>query len=232
MQTSKFKKILAAATLLCASGVQAASFQFVAWDAFDTSTATLPKAADYVEPGASADLDIVGLTPQASSDFSVALKNTGTAINPNQYISLSVTVPYFTAYDFEILEFYGSATGAMNESIPSLILRSSLDGFSTDIDTILLEPIATLYTANLTALPDVGSLTGGSIEFRLYDVEVGASGATLSGIDDISVGEDMDPHFLALSGDIIAIDPGFAPAPALPALLIIGSLAAWRFRRR
>jgi hypothetical protein len=151
----KLLTILTPLTLMGLAGVAPAQAAIVAgWNEFNAYTASYPKAADTVGANiTSTSLDTAGikrLNSFLTSDFTLGDAsggtehwNTGSTVNPSQYVEFAVSPSAGFQVDFTNLQL----NARHDEFQLDLVLRSSVDGFTSNLGTQV-----NLTTSSLSSL--------------------------------------------------------------------------------
>ncbi|AVQ71153.1 PEP-CTERM sorting domain-containing protein [Microcystis sp. MC19] len=222
----KLLTILTPLTLMgLVAGVTPAQAAIVAgWNQFDASTATYPKAADNVGANiTSTGLDTAGLIQVTTSNFALALWNTGSTVNTNQYVEFAVQPGAGFQVDFTNLQLNAKQDDARLD----LVLRSSVDGFTSDLGTqVSLTTSYNTYSFDLSSLaPQTGP-----VQFRLYGLNASGAGVWFIGENSANV---TGGGFVALNGDITPTPTVSTPEPSgIVSLIAVGALGAASLRRR
>ncbi len=228
----KLLTILTPLTLMgLVAGVTPAQAAIVAgWNQFDAATATYPRAADRVGLNiASTGLNTAGITrlsgpPFALGDFPNGW-NTGSTVNTSQYVEFAVQPGAGFQVDFTNLQL----NARHDETRLDLVLRSSVDGFTSDLGTqVSLTTSFNTYSFDLSSLaPQTGP-----VQFRLYGLNALGPFVDFNGEDSASV---AGGGFVALNGDITATGGGPVSTPepsGIVSLIAVGALGAASLRRR
>lgn len=225
----KLLTILTPLTLMGLAGVTPAQAAIVAgWNHFNASTATYPRAADTVGANiTSTGLNTAGITrlsgpPFALGDFPNGW-NTGSTVNTSQYVEFAVQPGAGFQVDFTNLQL----NARHDETRLDLVLRSSVDGFTSDLGTqVSLTTSFNTYSFDLSSLaPQTGP-----VQFRLYGLNALGPFVDFNGEDSASV---AGGGFVALNGDITPAPTVSTPEPSgIVSLIAVGALGAASLRRR
>lgn len=225
----KLLTILTPLTLMGLAGVTPAQAAIVAgWNHFNASTATYPRAADTVGANiTSTGLNTAGITrlsgpPFALGDFPNGW-NTGSTVNTSQYVEFAVQPGAGFQVDFTNLQL----NARHDETRLDLVLRSSVDGFTSDLGTqVSLTTSFNTYSFDLSSLaPQTGP-----VQFRLYGLNALGPFVDFNGEDSASV---AGGGFVALNGDITPASTVSTPEPSgIVSLIAVGALGAASLRRR
>ncbi|MFN6305326.1 MAG: PEP-CTERM sorting domain-containing protein [Microcystis sp.] len=227
----KLLTILTPLTLMGLAGVTPAQAAIVAgWNSFDAFSATYPKAADNVGANiTSTGLDTAGINRLASPDFRLGGDNggwnTSGTVNTSQYVEFAVQPGAGFQVDFTNLQL----NAKHDETQLDLVLRSSVDGFTSDLGTqVSLTTSFNTYSFDLSSLaPQTGP-----VQFRLYGLNANSSGVWFYGTNSANV---AGGGFVALNGDITATGGGAVSTPepsGIVSLIAVGALGAASLRRR
>jgi hypothetical protein len=230
----KLLTILTPLTLMGLAGVAPAQAAIVAgWNQFNAYTASYPKAADTVGANiTSTGLDTAGIYRQDDSAFSLGASisgpdpwNTGSTVNTGQYVEFAVQPSAGFQVDFTNLQL----NAQQDETQLDLVLRSSVDGFTSDLGTqVSLTNSFNTYSFDLSSLaPQTGP-----VQFRLYGLNADTSTLYFYGENSASV---AGGGFVALNGDITATGGGAVSTPepsGIVGLIAVGALGAASLRRR
>jgi len=135
-------------------------------------------AASLADPGLAATPAMsrgAGVAPSTATDaFSASAWTTGTTLDPGDYFSFTVTPAAGNALNLRavLLDERRSATG-----IRSWSLRSSLDGFASDI-AVFTVPDDTLTRSETAQLPAQFHDVTTAVEFRIFGYQSEAAGGT------------------------------------------------------
>lgn len=225
----KLLTILTPLTLMGLAGVTPAQAAIVAgWNHFNASTATYPRAADTVGANiTSTGLNTAGITrlsgpPFALGDFPNGW-NTGSTVNTSQYVEFAVQPGAGFQVDFTNLQL----NARHDETRLDLVLRSSVDGFTSDLGTqVSLTTSFNTYSFDLSSLaPQTGP-----VQFRLYGLNANISQTLLIAQNSTNV---AGGGFVALNGDITPASTVSTPEPSgIVSLIAVGALGAASLRRR
>ncbi len=136
----KLLTILTPLTLMGLAGVTPAQAAIVAgWNQFDAFGASYPKAADNVGANiTSTGLDTAGINRVMSTSFVLGAFgsgtigwNTGSTVDTSQYVEFAVQPGAGFQVDFTNLQLNAARFGLQLD----LVLRSSVDGFTSDLGT-------------------------------------------------------------------------------------------------
>jgi hypothetical protein len=228
----KLLTILTPLTLMGLAGVTPAQAAIVAgWNQFDAFTASYPKAADTVGPNiTSTGLNTPGIFRPNQSVFVLGSPvsngwNTGSTVNTSQYVEFAVQPGAGFQVDFTNLQL----NAAQTETQLDLVLRSSVDGFTSNLGTqVSLTTSYNTYSFDLSSLaPQTGP-----VQFRLYGLN--ANGLSVYLIADNSTNV-TGGGFVALNGDITPTGGGAVSTPepsGIVSLIAVGALGAASLRRR
>ncbi|NCQ67982.1 MAG: PEP-CTERM sorting domain-containing protein [Microcystis aeruginosa L111-01] len=233
----KLLTILTPLTLMGLAGVAPAQAAIVAgWNEFNAYTASYPKAADTVGANiTSTSLDTAGikrLNSFLTSDFTLgdatggtAHWNTGSTVNPSQYVEFAVSPSAGFQVDFTNLQL----NARHDEFQLDLVLRSSVDGFTSNLGTqVSLTGISNTYSFDLSSLAPQTS----PVQFRLYGLNANSSQVFFYGGNSANV---AGGGFVALNGDITPTGGGGVSTPepsGIVSLIAVGALGAASLRRR
>ena len=174
-------------------------------------------AADLVDPELAMTPVIsrgAGLIPSvAAGAFSASGWTTGAAIDPGDFYSFTVTPAAGNAMNLSSLQLdeRRSGTGIRRWSV-----RSSLDGFATDI-AVFTVPDDTLTRTQLVSLsPAFHDLTT-SVELRIFGCQAEAAGGTwrvdnVTLIGDVSPPDTAPPQLVAFTVSPLVVDTTAGPA--------------------
>ncbi|MCA2643979.1 MULTISPECIES: PEP-CTERM sorting domain-containing protein [unclassified Microcystis] len=230
----KFLTILTPLTLIGLAGVAPAQAAIVAgWNEFNA--ATYPKAADTVGANiTSTSLDTAGikrLNSFLTSDFTLGDAsggtehwNTGSTVNPSQYVEFAVSPSAGFQVDFTNLQLNAQHDGLQLD----LVLRSSVDGFTSNLGTqVNLTTSSNTYSFDLSSLaPQTGP-----VQFRVYGL-ANSSTVLFFGLNSANV---AGGGFVALNGDITPTGGGGVSTPeprGIVSLIAVGALGVASLRRR
>ena len=228
----KLLTILTPLTLMGLAGVTPAQAAIVAgWNQFDAFTASYPKAADTVGPNiTSTGLNTAGIFRPNQSVFVLGSPvsngwNTGSTVNTSQYVEFAVQPGAGFQVDFTNLQLNAS----MDEGNLNLVLRSSVDGFTSNLGTqVSLTGLFNTYSFDLSSLaPQTGP-----VQFRLYGLNANTSTVSFYGQNSANV---AGGGFVALNGDITPTGGGPVSTPepsSIVGLIAVGALGAASLRRR
>lgn len=228
----KLLTILTPLTLMGLAGVTPAQAAIVAgWNQFDALTASYPKAADTVGPNiTSTGLNTAGIFRPNQSVFVLGSPvsngwNTGSTVNTSQYVEFAVQPGAGFQVDFTNLQLNAS----MDEGNLNLVLRSSVDGFTSNLGTqVSLTGLFNTYSFDLSSLaPQTGP-----VQFRLYGLNANTSTVSFYGQNSANV---AGGGFVALNGDITPTGGGPVSTPepsSIVGLIAVGALGAASLRRR
>lgn len=214
------------------AGVTPAQAAIVAgWNQFDALTASYPKAADTVGPNiTSTGLNTAGIFRPNQSVFVLGSPvsngwNTGSTVNTSQYVEFAVQPGAGFQVDFTNLQLNAS----MDEGNLNLVLRSSVDGFTSNLGTqVSLTGLFNTYSFDLSSLaPQTGP-----VQFRLYGLNANTSTVSFYGQNSANV---AGGGFVALNGDITPTGGGPVSTPepsSIVGLIAVGALGAASLRRR
>ncbi|MCA2686047.1 MAG: PEP-CTERM sorting domain-containing protein [Microcystis sp. M038S2] len=231
----KLLTILTPLTLMGLAGVAPAQAAIVAgWNEFNAYTASYPKAADTVGANiTSTSLDTAGIKRLDSSSFfslgdatgGTAHWNTGSTVNPSQYVEFAVSPSAGFQVDFTNLQL----NARHDEFQLDLVLRSSVDGFTSNLGTqVSLTGISNTYSFDLSSLAPQTS----PVQFRLYGLNANSSQVFFYGGNSANV---AGGGFVALNGDITPTGGGGVSTPepsGIVSLIAVGALGAASLRRR
>ncbi|MCA2619126.1 MAG: PEP-CTERM sorting domain-containing protein [Microcystis sp. M040S2] len=226
----KFLTILTPLTLIGLAGVAPAQAAIVAgWKSFNAATASYPKAADTVGANiTSTGLNTAGIRRASSSSFvlgeGTAQWNTGSTVNPNQYVEFAVSPSAGFQVDFTNLQLNSLIFGIGLD----LVLRSSVDGFTSNLGTqVSLTNALNTYSFDLSSLaPQTGP-----VQFRVYGL-ANSSTVLFFGLNSANV---AGGGFVALNGDITPTGGGAVSTPeprGIVSLIAVGALGVASLRRR
>ena len=231
----KLLTILTPLTLMGLAGVAPAQAAIVAgWNEFNAYTASYPKAADTVGANiTSTSLDTAGikrLNSFLTSDFTLGDAsggtehwNTGSTVNPSQYVEFAVSPSAGFQVDFTNLQL----NARHDEFQLDLVLRSSVDGFTSNLGTqVSLTGVFNTYSFDLSSLaPQTGP-----VQFRLYGLNADSSTIWFYAENSANV---AGGGFVALNGDITPAPTVSTPEPSgIVSLIAVGALGAASLRRR
>jgi hypothetical protein len=229
----KLLTMLTPLTLMGLAGVTPAQAAIVAgWNSFNASTATYPRAADNVGANiTSTGLNTAGIGRINNSSFFVlggggAISwNTTSTVNTNQYVEFAVQPGAGFQVDFTNLQL----NAKQDESALNLVLRSSVDGFTSNLGTqVNLTGSFNTYSFDLSSLaPQTGP-----VQFRLYGLNANSSQVFFLGQNSANV---AGGGFVALNGDITPTGGGPVSTPepsGIVSLIAVGALGAASLRRR
>ncbi|NCS09787.1 MAG: PEP-CTERM sorting domain-containing protein [Microcystis aeruginosa G13-09] len=231
----KLLTILTPLTLMGLAGVAPAQAAIVAgWNEFNAYTASYPKAADTVGANiTSTSLDTAGIKRLDSSSFfslgdatgGTAHWNTGSTVNPSQYVEFAVSPSAGFQVDFTNLQL----NARHDELQLDLVLRSSVDGFTSNLGTqVNLTTSSNTYSFDLSSLAPQTS----PVQFRLYGLNANSSQVFFYGGNSANV---AGGGFVALNGDITPTGGGGVSTPepsGIVSLIAVGALGAASLRRR
>ncbi|NCS14116.1 MAG: PEP-CTERM sorting domain-containing protein [Microcystis aeruginosa G13-12] len=231
----KLLTILTPLTLMGLAGVAPAQAAIVAgWNEFNAYTASYPKAADTVGANiTSTSLDTAGIKRLDSSSFfslgdatgGTAHWNTGSTVNPSQYVEFAVSPSAGFQVDFTNLQL----NARHDELQLDLVLRSSVDGFTSNLGTqVNLTTSSNTYSFDLSSLAPQTS----PVQFRLYGLNANSSKVFFYGGNSANV---AGGGFVALNGDITPTGGGGVSTPepsGIVSLIAVGALGAASLRRR
>ncbi|NCS46952.1 MAG: PEP-CTERM sorting domain-containing protein [Microcystis aeruginosa BK11-02] len=227
----KFLTILTPLTLMGLAGVTPAQAAIVAgWNEFNAAAATYPKAADTVGANiTSTSLDTAGIRRINFSFFALgggtAHWNTGSTVNPSQYVEFAVSPSAGFQVDFTNLQL----NAQHDEFRLDLVLRSSVDGFTSNLGTqVSLTGISNTYSFDLSSLAPQTS----PVQFRLYGLNANSSQVFFYGGNSANV---AGGGFVALNGDITPTGGGAVSTPeprGIVSLIAVGALGVASLRRR
>ena len=227
----KLLTILTPLTLMgLVAGVTPAQAAIVAgWSQFNASTATYPKAANTVGANiTSTGLNTAGINRENDPIFLLGGSttngwNTGSTVNTSQYVEFAVQPSAGFQVDFTNLQL----NAAHDETRLDLVLRSSVDGFTSNLGTqVSLTNSYNTYSFDLSSLaPQTGP-----VQFRLYGLNADSSIVYFFGENSANV---AGGGFVALNGDITATPTVSTPEPSgIVSLIAVGALGAASLRRR
>ena len=228
----KLLTILTPLTLMGLAGVTPAQAAIVAgWNSFNASTATYPKAANTVGANiTSTGLNTPGIFRPNQSVFVLGSPvsngwNTGSTVNTSQYVEFAVQPGAGFQVDFTNLQL----NAAQTETQLDLVLRSSVDGFTSNLGTqVSLTTSYNTYSFDLSSLaPQTGP-----VQFRLYGLNANSSGVWFIAVNSATV---AGGGFVALNGDITPTGGGAVSTPepsGIVSLIAVGALGAASLRRR
>jgi hypothetical protein len=232
----KLLTILTPLTLMgLVAGVTPAQAAIVAgWNQFNALTASYPKAADTVGTNITstglntAGIDRFNLPSFALGDsgiINVNGWNTSSTVNTSQYVEFAVQPGAGFQVDFTNLQLNAS----MDEGNLNLVLRSSVDGFTSNLGTqVSLTGLFNTYSFDLSSLaPQTGP-----VQFRLYGLNANTSTVSFYGQNSANV---AGGGFVALNGDITPTGGGPVSTPepsSIVGLIAVGALGAASLRRR
>jgi len=231
----KLLTILTPLTLMGLAGVAPAQAAIVAgWNEFNAYTASYPKAADTVGANiTSTSLDTAGIKRLDSSSFfslgdatgGTAHWNTGSTVNPSQYVEFAVSPSAGFQVDFTNLQL----NAQHDEFRLDLVLRSSVDGFTSNLGTqVSLTGISNTYSFDLSSLAPQTS----PVQFRLYGLNAFGPNVFFVAGNSANV---AGGGFVALNGDITPTGGGPVSTPepsGIVSLIAVGALGAASLRRR
>ena len=219
------------------AGVTPAQAAIVAgWNEFNAAAATYPKAADTVGANiTSTSLDTAGikrLNSFLTSDFTLGDAsggtehwNTGSTVNPSQYVEFAVSPSAGFQVDFTNLQL----NARHDEFQLDLVLRSSVDGFTSNLGTqVNLTTSSNTYSFDLSSLAPQTS----PVQFRLYGLNASGLNVWFFGENSTNV---AGGGFVALNGDITPTGGGAVSTPeprGIVSLIAVGALGAASLRRR
>jgi hypothetical protein len=221
----KLLSVLTPLTLMSLASVTPANAVVIAgWNQFNANTATYPVSANTVGGNVSSTaLNTQNLGRiNVSSFFALENWNTSSSIDLNEYLEFAVTPNAGFELDFTNLQL----NAFMNEINLDLTLRSSIDGFTSNLGRIDLTTGLTTYTLDLSSLAP----QSGAVQFRLYGTNADTSTVFFVGRNSANVG---GGGFIAINGDINPTDTPSTPEPsAIIGLIAVGALGAVSRRRR
>ena len=233
----KLLTILTPLTLMGLAGVAPAQAAIVSgWNEFNAYTASYPKAADTVGANiTSTSLDTAGikrLNSFLTSDFTLGDAsggtehwNTGSTVNPSQYVEFAVSPSAGFQVDFTNLQL----NAQHDEFRLDLVLRSSVDGFTSNLGTqVNLTTSSNTYSFDLSSLAPQTS----PVQFRLYGLNANSSQVFFYGGNSANV---AGGGFVALNGDITPTGGGGVSTPeprGIVGLIAVGALGVASLRRR
>lgn len=224
-------RVLALASLLAAFSATASAAPLFGFNQF-TATGNLPRSADFLDPAVqSAILDVQGVSPVTGPSFNCGAGefclgdspntapgtwNTAPTIDPAEFIEIAVTTAPGQQLSLQSLQLNASR----DEIDLDLVVRSSADGFSSDLAIFDLSFTPTLFEADLSSLP----LLDGTLTFRLFGINANSATVFFVAEDTPAV---VNGGFLGLTGDVV---PAPVPLPASATLLLTGifGLALYR----
>ncbi|MEA5511089.1 PEP-CTERM sorting domain-containing protein [Crocosphaera sp. UHCC 0190] len=231
------KKLLTVLTPLALIGVAGATPANAAviagWNQFLTGGATYPVAADTSDGNISTTgLDTANIQhlflpafglggAGTASDGSSGSWNTGATVDLSQYLEFQVEANAGFEMDFSNLQL----NAQMDETNLDLVLRSSIDGFTSDLGSINLTGSFATYTLDLSSLaPQTGP-----VQFRFYGIN--ADTDTVFFIAENSANVDGG-GFVAINGDVNPIVSESVPEPSsIISLIALGALGVASRRR-
>jgi hypothetical protein len=229
----KLLTMLTPLTLMGLAGVTPAQAAIVAgWNHFNASTATYPRAANTVGANiTSTGLNTAGIGRiDNSSSFVLGVSgaiswNTGSTVNPSQYVEFAVSPSAGFQVDFTNLQL----NARHDEFQLDLVLRSSVDGFTSNLGTqVNLTTSSNTYSFDLSSLaPQTGP-----VQFRLYGLNTNSSTVYFYAENSTNV---AGGGFVALNGDITPTGGGAVSTPepsGIVSLIAVGALGAASLRRR
>ena len=228
----KLLTILTPLTLMGLAGVTPAQAAIVAgWNQFNAFTASYPKAADTVGTNITstglntAGIDRFNLPSFALGDSGINGWNTSSTVNTSQYVEFAVQPGAGFQVDFTNLQLNAS----MDEGNLNLVLRSSVDGFTSNLGTqVSLTTSFNTYSFDLSSLaPQTGP-----VQFRLYGLNANSFGVYFYAGNSANV---AGGGFVALNGDITPTGGGAVSTPepsGIVSLIAVGALGAASLRRR
>ncbi len=224
----KLLTMLTPLTLMGLAGVAPAQAAIVAgWNQFEASTASYPRAADNVGANiTSTGLDTAGISRLSGLPFLLGIFwNTGSTVNTNQYVEFAVQPGAGFQVDFTNLQL----NAQQDETPLDLVLRSSVDGFTSDLGTtVSLANSFNTYSFDLSSLaPQTGP-----VQFRLYGLNADSPSVFFIADNSANV---AGGGFVALNGDITATGGGPVSTPepsGIVGLIAVGALGAASLRRR
>ncbi|TRU28247.1 MAG: PEP-CTERM sorting domain-containing protein [Microcystis aeruginosa Ma_MB_S_20031200_S102] len=223
----KLLTILTPLTLMGLAGVAPAQAAIVAgWNEFNAFTASYPKAADTVGANiTSTGLDTAGLARLSNAQFVLNEWNTGSTVDTSEYVEFAVQPGAGFQVDFTNLQLNAARVGLQLD----LVLRSSVDGFTSDLGTqVSLTTSFNTYSFDLSSLaPQTGP-----VQFRLYGLNANPSSVVFIGTNSANV---AGGGFVALNGDITPTGGGGVSTPepsGIVGLIAVGALGAASLRRR
>ncbi|MFM7476766.1 MAG: PEP-CTERM sorting domain-containing protein, partial [Microcystis aeruginosa] len=190
------------------------------------STASYPKAADTVGANiTSTGLDTAGLIRRNNAQFVLDQWNTGSTVDTSEYVQFAVQPGAGFQVDFTNLQL----NARQDEVQLDLVLRSSVDGFTSDLGTqVSLTNSFNTYSFDLSSLaPQTGP-----VQFRLYGLNANTSTVWFFGVNSANV---AGSGFVALNGDITSTGGGGVSTPepsGIVSLIAVGALGAASLRRR
>lgn len=228
----KLLTILTPLTLMGLAGVTPAQAAIVAgWNEFTASTATYPKAANTVGANITstglntAGINQLGATVFALGGSNINAWNTGSTVNTSQYVEFAVQPSAGFQVDFTNLQL----NAAHDENQLDLVLRSSVDGFTSNLGTqVSLTTSWNTYSFDLSSLAPQTGL----VQFRLYGLNADSSFVYFYGGNSGNV---AGGGFVALNGDITPTGGGAVSTPepsGIVSLMAVGALGAASLRRR
>ena len=238
------KRILTKLTPLAIMGVvgvaPANAAVIAGWNQFTTDGAVYPVSADTSDGNVSSTgLNTANIRHLASSnsgvgssfalgggttanDGSIGTWNTGATVDLNQYLEFTVEPNAGFEMDFSNLQL----NAQMDETNLDLVLRSSIDGFASDLGTIDLTGSFTTYSLDLSSLaPQTGP-----VQFRVYGTN--ADGESVFFIASDSANVDGG-GFVAINGDLNPTSTESVPEPGtIIGLIAVGTLGVASRRRK
>ncbi|MFM6519659.1 MAG: PEP-CTERM sorting domain-containing protein, partial [Microcystis panniformis] len=208
----KLLTMLTSLTLMGLAGVAPAQAAIVAgWNSFNAATASYPKAADTVGANiTSTGLDTAGIDRRVQSfvlgstvSTSPGRWNGNSTVNTGQYVEFAVQPSAGFQVDFTNLQL----NARQDENQLDLVLRSSVDGFTSDLGTqVSLTNSFNTYSFDLSSLaPQTGP-----VQFRLYGLNANRSVVWFYGANSGNV---TGGGFVAINGDITATGGGGVSTP-------------------
>ena len=149
--------------------------------------------------------------------------NTGSTVNPSQYVEFAVSPSAGFQVDFTNLQL----NARHDEFQLDLVLRSSVDGFTSNLGTqVNLTTSSNTYSFDLSSLaPQTGP-----VQFRLYGLNTNSSTVYFYAENSTNV---AGGGFVALNGDITPAPTVSTPEPSgIVSLIAVGALGAASLRRR
>jgi hypothetical protein len=228
----KLLTMLTPLTLMGLAGVTPAQAAIVAgWSQFNAATATYPKAADTVGANITstglntARIDRINLSPFVLGGDGANGWNTTSTVNTKEYVEFAVQPGAGFQVDFTNLQL----NAKQDESALNLVLRSSVDGFTSNLGTqVNLTATFNTYSFDLSSLaPQTGP-----VQFRLYGLNANSSQVFFLGENSANV---AGGGFVALNGDITPTGGGPVSTPepsGIVSLIAVGALGAASLRRR
>ncbi|MGK7933813.1 MAG: PEP-CTERM sorting domain-containing protein [Microcystaceae cyanobacterium] len=213
----KLLSVLTPLTLMSVASVAPANAVVIAgWNDFDTGMATFPVAADTTDSNvSSAELNFRNLD-DIEGNFGFTDWNTESSLDLTQYIEFEVAPTAGFDFDFTNLQL----NARQDDTNLDLTLRSSIDGFSSDLGTIDLAFNFTTYTLDLSSLAPQSS----AVQFRLYGTNADGGSVFLEASDSANVD---GGGFIAINGDVNPTDTPTTPEPiAVIGLIVFGAVGA------